>query len=174
VGTRAVTYRRARVGDEAALVPYLAKVVTESDYLTHDPEDLPLSAAQLRTTITQAAQTVNQLVLLALEKGVIIGLLRFRGGSTRRTRHGGEVGITVRRDCWGRGVATGLLSHFLKWAKESGGVRQVNLRVRPDNQRALALYRRHGFTVTGRLKRELYIDGRFFDHLVMGLGIDPP
>jgi pimeloyl-ACP methyl ester carboxylesterase/RimJ/RimL family protein N-acetyltransferase len=157
-----------------ALVTYMAQILVESDYLTHDPQDPPLSEAQLRTTIVQATQGANQLVLLALSGGSVIGLLRFRGGSTRRTRHTGEVGITVRRRWWGRGVATGLLTRFLKWAAESGVVRQVNLRVRPDNQRALALYRRHGFAVTGRMNRELCIQGCFYDHLVMGLSIEPP
>jgi pimeloyl-ACP methyl ester carboxylesterase/ribosomal protein S18 acetylase RimI-like enzyme len=170
----AVTYRCARERDTAALAHYMRQILTESDYLTHDRHDPPLSEAQLRTTIAQATQGANQLVLLALSGDNLIGLLRFRGGNTRRTRHTGEVGITVRRRWWGRGVATGLLTRFLKWVLESGAVRQVNLRVRPDNQRALALYRRHGFAVTGRMNRELCIDGRFYDHLVMGLSIEPP
>lgn len=168
-----VVYRTAEPQDAEALGRYLTRVFTETDYLSQSAEDPPAAAAQLARTIAEAAKGANQLLLLAVDGGAVIGMLRFRGGATRRTCHTGEVGLTVRKAHWGQGVATGLLTRFLNWAAHGRLIRQINLRVRPDNERALTLYRRHGFETTGRMKRELCIDGRFYDHLLMGLAIDP-
>lgn len=172
-GSGAVTYRTAKLEDAIALGRYLAQVFTETDYLSQCAQDPPAPTAQVTQTIAEAAKGANQFLLLAMEAGEIVGMLRFKGGATRRTCHTGEVGITVLKAHWGRGTATGLLTRCLNWATHGRLIRQINLRVRPDNDRALALYRRHGFIETGRMKRDLCIDGRFFDHLVMGLAIDP-
>ena len=171
---RGITYRAATPEDGIALRRYLQHVFTETDFLSQCAQDPPMSETQVAQTIAQAAAGSNQLLLLAIEAGSILGMLRFKGGLTRRTCHTGEVGITVRKAHWGRGAATGLLTRFLNWTAHGRLIRQVNLRVRPDNERALALYRRYGFTETGRMKRDLCIHGRFYDHLLLGLAIDPP
>lgn len=170
---RGITYRTAKPEDGVALRQYLVQVFTETDFLSQSAQDPPMSETQVAQTIAQAAEGPNQLLLLAVFAGSIVGMLRFKGGLTRRTRHTGEVGITVLKAHWGRGAATGLLTRFLNWAAHGRLIRQINLRVRPDNERALALYRRYCFTETGRMERDLCIDGRFYDHLLMGLAIDP-
>jgi RimJ/RimL family protein N-acetyltransferase len=70
-------------------------------------------------------------------------------------------------------VARALLEAMLAWAHAGGVVRKVNLRVRADNVRAIALYERLGFVREGRLTRDLLVDGEFHDTLLMGLAIDP-
>jgi len=51
-------------------------------------------------------------------------------------------------------------------------VRKVNLRVRVDNTRAIALYESLGFVTEGRLTRDTAENGEFFDALIMGKAID--
>ena len=58
---------------------------------------------------------------------------------------------------------------LIEWAKTSGVVTKINLRVRTDNPRAIALYERKGFTFEGTIRRELLIDGVYYDHHLMGL-----
>ena len=65
----------------------------------------------------------------------------------------------------------GLESRF--GAEGGGVVRKLNLRVRADNARAIALYERLGFAVEGRATRDVLIDGEFHDCLVMGRAVDP-
>lgn len=48
----------------------------------------------------------------------------------------------------------------------SGGHR---LRVRTDNQRAIGLYKHKGFMIEGTIRREIFIDGEYFDHHWTGL-----
>lgn len=41
------------------------------------------------------------------------------------------------------------------------------IKVRSNNQGALTFYQKHGFNEVGRLKREIKIDGKYEDHVLM-------
>jgi len=60
-----------------------------------------------------------------------------------------ELGMAVVADARGRGVGTALLARFLERARALGW-RAVSLSVEDGNDRARALYDRHGFRVVGR------------------------
>jgi RimJ/RimL family protein N-acetyltransferase len=50
-----------------------------------------------------------------------------------------------------------------------GAVTKINLRVRSDNVRAIALYERKGFEREGLLRRGMRVDDVYYDLLAMGL-----
>ena len=58
---------------------------------------------------------------------------------------------------------------LIGWARAVGSIRKIALRVRTDNARGIALYREKGFVVEGTLRREICVDGAYFDLLYMGL-----
>ncbi len=60
--------------------------------------------------------------------------------------------ISVVRPAQRRGHANFMLCHLFEDAR-SHGAAQMFLEVRPSNEAALALYRRHGFEAVGRRKR---------------------
>ena len=72
------------------------------------------------------------------------------------------------------GLGRRLLEVLIDWARRGGIVRKINLLVRTDNDRAIALYESLGFTVEGRKRRDMLMDGDFHDAFFMGLFIDPP
>jgi len=78
----------------------------------------------------------------------------------------------VRRDCWGLGIGGRLMTTLIAWARAGGVMRKINLHVREDNARAIALYQRFGFVVTGKNTRATCINGKFCDTLAMGLEVD--
>ena len=83
-------------------------------------------------------------------------------------RHVGELGMSVVKAYWGQGVGSLLLDTLLSWARQTDIVRKINLRVRSDNGRAVALYERKGFVVEGTLTKEMFVDGEYYDLLAMG------
>lgn len=107
-----------------------------------------------------------------MAEGAIIGNLSFNAGRRPRIAHLGEFGITVAKSWWGRGVATRLIGELLDWSRQNG-IRKINLRVRADNEAAIALYRKMGFVTEGRIARDLRVKGEFLDTLMMGSEIDP-
>lgn len=168
------TIRRAEPEDAAAFLAYLRRMGGESQFVTFGPEGIALGEEEEAAYIAKTNALDNAIFLLAVADGEIVGGLTFSGGERPRLRHTGEFGVSVLRAWWGRGVARALLDEMLAWARRSGVVRKINLRVRTDNTRAIRLYERLGFVHEGLVTRDMLIDGRFHDSLLMGLAIDPP
>jgi RimJ/RimL family protein N-acetyltransferase len=77
------------------------------------------------------------------------------------------VGLVIgEKDCWGLGLGREALRQILQRAVRRG-VRKVLLEVAADNPRAIALYRRAGFTTEGILRRQIRREGSLVDVLVM-------
>jgi RimJ/RimL family protein N-acetyltransferase len=170
---RPVRIRPAVEEDAAPLLAYYAEVGGESPYLTFGAEGPGRDETTERAFLAGARASDNQLALVAEWDGGIVACLTFRGGERARIRHVGEFGISIARVCQGLGLGRRLLEHLLGWAERGGVVRKINLRVRVDNARAIALYESLGFAVEGRATRDTLIDGVFHDTLVMGRAIDP-
>ena len=65
--------------------------------------------------------------------------------------------IGVRRGLRRRGLASMLMDHIIRTARDRGRARKVFLEVSERNEAARLFYRAHGFTESGRRKR--YYDG---------------
>ena len=164
---------RPAVPDEAGVVlAYLRKVGGESDNLTFGPEGPGLSEAEEREYLAGVAASDNALVLLALHDGAVVGALTFEGGRRPRTRHTGELGISVTASFTGSGIGRALLEMLIEWAEQGGVIRKLNLRTRVDNLGAIRLYERLGWVAEGRITRDQGIDGVYTDTLFMGRPVD--
>jgi putative acetyltransferase len=95
-------------------------------------------------------------------------------------RHVGVLGIGVHPAAQGLGVGRQLMEHLLAWVRahrDPGGQRvlRVELQVRADNPRAIALYRSLGFEHEGTRRAFIHADdGRLVDDLLMGLLFTQP
>jgi RimJ/RimL family protein N-acetyltransferase len=148
-------------------------VGAESDFLSFGGEGPPISEAEERVFLARVGTTDNALAITAEWRGEIVGYLTFTGGNRPRTRHAGEFGITVARVCQGFGLGRRLMEVLIDWALRGTIVRKLNLLVRTDNVRAIALYESLGFEVEGRKRRDMLVDGEFHDAFLMGLRVDP-
>ena len=75
--------------------------------------------------------------------------------------------IAVAPEHQGQGIGAALLEACFDWALQGGLLRKINLQVRADNTRAIALYERKGFAHVGRLHQEMYLHGTYYDVLWM-------
>lgn len=166
---QALVIREAAPEDAGTLLSYVEKVSGESDFLTFGPSEFELTEAQEEDFLRKSRDSNNQFYLLALIDGEIVGSLTFSGGRHPRVRHSGEFGMTVRRSHWGLGIGALMLDALIEWAREGGVVKKINLRVRSDNQRAIALYKSKGFVNEGTIHREIFFNGTYFDNHFMGL-----
>ncbi|WP_052045184.1 GNAT family N-acetyltransferase [Caloranaerobacter azorensis] len=82
----------------------------------------------------------NKLFLIAEIEGEIVGNLSFKGSNRRRLKHAGEFGISVKKEYWNMGIASQLIKELIEWAKSSGIIKKINLKVMEDNERAINLY----------------------------------
>src|SRR5437867_2396371 len=76
----------------------------------------------------------------------------FRSGADPVTRHVATLGMFVVADRRSRGIGSALMAEAIRWARRHGVLR-IELAVYPHNEAAIALYRKFGFDVEGRLVR---------------------
>jgi RimJ/RimL family protein N-acetyltransferase len=82
--------------------------------------------------------------------------------------HCGVLGIGIVEGHRGMGIGRALLSAALARARERGLTR-VELTVRKDNPRAIALYEKFGFVTEGVKRNGFRIDGKYYDLLSMAV-----
>lgn len=157
-----ISYRHATSADAAQLLDYLKRVGAETDYLTFGAQGLPVSLEQEQAFLAQMENSPHSRLFLALDGETVVGNASVNGNSHPRFGHRRNLGITVLRDYWGRGIGSTLMTQMIAFAKETGA-ELLSLEVRSDNERAKALYRKFGFVSCGTYPKYLKIDGQYFD-----------
>ena len=107
----------------------------------------------------------DHLLVAELDGAVVgnAGLHRQRG----RRGHVGVLGMGVRDAVRRRGVGTALLAAVVDLADNWLGLARLELSVFADNQPAVALYERHGFTREGVMRAYALREGTHADALMM-------
>jgi RimJ/RimL family protein N-acetyltransferase len=165
--TTTVHVTRATEGDAAETLAFLHQASQETDFLGFTPGNVGITleqqAAFLRSLDEPGAGT--------LLKAVVDGSIVATGGITRaksiRFRHVGELGLSVLRSHWGRGVGRALMEGLVREGERLGLLR-LSLKVRADNARAIALYESIGFRHEGRLVSAFAVGDTLYDDLQMG------
>lgn len=160
--------RQAKPTDASHLIDYLERVAGQSDFLSFGPGEFGRSEKQVSDNLTRFAASQNQMQLLAEYQQRLVGTLTFVAGDRPRTRHIGELGMSVDRSYWGMGIGGKLLDTLIDWACHNPIVTKINLRVAVTNGRAIELYESRSFKREGTISRDMLIDGRYVPHHLMG------
>lgn len=161
--------REAVPEDARAILAYIQAISGESDFLTFGPGEFELTPAQEEEVLRKYRDADNQLYLLGLVDDTIVSGLTFSARSRPRIRHSGELGMSVRKPYWGLGIGSCMLDTFIEWARATQLIIKINLRVRTDNRRAILLYESRGFVREGTIRKEIFLDGQYYDLHWMGL-----
>lgn len=162
---------RAQEQDAAALLEYLKIVGGETENLSFGAEGVPLNVEAEQAYLDVQVQSHNNIQLLAKVNGEIIGTASLNRQKNRMS-HRAEFGISVKKAWWGCGVASTLMKYILAFARETG-VEQINLEVRSDNNRAIALYKKFGFHKLCTFPGFFKINGELVDFDFMNLDLCP-
>lgn len=164
-----ITYREAEPSDAGKFLEYCKIVGAETDNLTFGAEGISLSISQEADFIRKFAGNPGSIMLVAFDEGELIGTGAVSVISGKpRFAHRREIAISVRKDYWGKGIGTGLMNLLLDFAKKSGA-EVLELEVRSDNERAIALYKKFGFEKAGQNEKFFKINGEFFSADYMNL-----
>ena len=81
-----------------------------------------------------------------------------------------EVGITIAdKDYWGKGYGTDAMKVLINFLFYELNVRKITLHVFAFNERAIRCYRKLGFLEEGRLRENMFRNGRYHDDIIMSL-----
>ena len=168
-----VLIRPAIPTDGAALMRAVAQIDAETEFLgvpgqPHPWEERP--GAELRAL----ADTGRGIVLLALDAGgAIVGYVSAFLGHFTRNRGNLFIAVIGLREAYrGQGIGTRLFEAVEKWAREHR-VWRVELRVSSLNERGLALYRKRGFQIEGRIRGGVFRHGAWTDDFWMAKLLEP-
>jgi RimJ/RimL family protein N-acetyltransferase len=156
VAAGVVEVRAAEDGDRRPLALLFAAVAEERDGIAAEP---PIDVER------RAASWDLDRTLVAVAAGEIIGVVFVIESSFGF----GELGMMVAAGWRGRGVGTALVAAAIEWARERG-LHKLTLSVFPQNEAAIALYRKFGFVEEGRrVKHMRRANGELWDLVDMGL-----
>jgi RimJ/RimL family protein N-acetyltransferase len=130
--------------------------------------ELPLDRVRFRTNFDEFLANTHKARFVAELDGVLVGEL----GVGKEMSGVAELGMMVRDGHRGAGVGSALMQSCIDWSRDARA-HKLTLQMWPHNEAALALYRKFGFVVEGRLVRQWRRrSGELWDAIVMGLVLD--
>lgn len=142
-----ITIEKATCADAAEILQYLKHIGAETDNLTFGAEGLPFTTESEAAYIRQMENSCDAIMLVAKENGKIVGDASL-SRQPRRMNHRGDLGISVLKEYWNRGIGSRLLLEIIRFAKENA-FKVIDLQVRSDNLPAIHLYEKFGFQKIG-------------------------
>ena len=105
---------------------------------------------------------------VALSDGEVVGWCDVLRGARATTRHTGVLGIGLVPEFRGHGLGALLMKKAIAaaWKRR---ITRIELSVREDNRRAIALYRRLGFEADGLRRNAVRVDGKYYNVRTMAL-----
>jgi len=162
-----LTMRGPAPADADIMMEYLQKVGGESDNLLFGEGEFHLSLEEEAEYIENLLYNPDAHYVLAFIGDGLVGTSQIRCLGKSRNCHNAELGISVRKAHWGKGVGTAMMEEMLRFAREHGGIKNVHLGVRADNVNAIRLYDKFGFVIAGVHRDYFCINGEYFDEYLM-------
>jgi RimJ/RimL family protein N-acetyltransferase len=165
----AVTIRGAEDADVDALHAYLVAIAAERLPVLFARSDLP-ARERVAGRIARNANDARYLLLLAVDRDGVAGMLDFVGNPAAQQLHVGGFGMSVRRECRGQGIGRHLIHALLTWTRPRG-YRRIELEVFSNNPDAIRLYEREGFVHEGRRRGAVMVGDTAVDLVMMARAV---
>jgi putative acetyltransferase len=159
-----VEIRQAIPSDARGWVRHITEVAAEGRYIR--TEQVRWTPRQMRKRFKRP-WTRDELQVVALDRGRVIGSLWVGRESNPVTTHVASLGMSVDKEWRSKGIGSALMTEAFRWARWAG-IEKLALTVYPHNQRALNLYKKFGFIEEGRLTGHSKKSYGYEDEVVMG------
>ncbi|ODA35735.1 hypothetical protein A8L45_03205 [Veronia pacifica] len=162
--------QEAKTTDLAVFFEYLGQLIKENaahDAITFQPQNSEQTTVseELKHRFIEGLDTQyghdewRRLWLIKSENNDILAHLDLRAHGGEYLHHRVLLGMGVAQAYRRRGFADKLIEKVLSFCRHSDAIDWVDLAVMEGNEKALALYQKHGFVITERLDDVYRIDG---------------
>lgn len=162
---------RPRGENAAEILEYLKIVGGETHFLLMDENGLGISEEREAKILEAAYVEPRGGMHFGKINGEMACMFSLSCHPRRRLAHTGEIALSVRKKYWHIGVGSAIMEALIELAKEAS-LKNVELGVYADNERAIALYKRFGFEEIGRHRGRMCVDGEYYDEILMDLHFD--
>lgn len=166
------TIRSAEETDAQSLSELRLQIDGETENMDREKGEAYIDELGFKQLIRKDTENAHHLFLVCELDSKLVGFSRCEGSKLKRTSHKVEFGVCVLKDFWGYRIGTNLLNESIKWA-DTNGIKKITLNVLETNQKAIALYKKHGFETEGILKNDkLLSDDHYYNTVLMGRWVD--
>ncbi len=147
-------FRSPTKEDAAQMIEYLYTTCLETNFLTREPEEATMPIEKEELFLNNILNSENDLMIACEINGKIIGNCNLNRYSNIRMKHRAEIGIAICKYYWGIGIGKFMFEELIRIAKEQD-IKQLELEVIKDNERAVKLYEKFGFVKVGEKPNSL-------------------
>jgi RimJ/RimL family protein N-acetyltransferase len=165
IAGRLVRLRARRLDDAERAVAWINDPEVARFLILRYPQSLEEEREWLRGTPRAGFHGVH----LAIETldGVHIGNIDLR--NVQPENRTAELGVMIGdKRYWSQGYGSDAVRTLTRFAFQMMNLQRVHLQTYEYNVRAQSAFKKAGFKEEGRLRRHLYVDGRYWDVIVMG------
>jgi len=120
-----------------------------------------------KLSITEWKRRMNN-VLFALDEDKPIGMMVYVFLKLKKIKHVTNIyGVYVKKEYRTQGIGKQLLENVLTKINQNKNIIKINLHVNPKQKAALQLYKKFGFKKIGTLKKDICVNGKFYDEIIM-------
>ena len=152
----------------AEMIEYLKETSAETPWLLRNPDEVSYTLEAEKDILSSVLDDPSAVMMVALVDGKVAGNGAVNGiGMKRKIRHRCSLAIALYQAYWNLGIGSAMIGYLAELAKQIG-YEQMDLEVVAENERAQALYRKCGFTESGRRIHALkFDDGSYHDEILM-------
>ncbi len=77
--------------------------------------------------------------------------------------------IIGEKDCWGKGYGVSATKLIIDYGFNQLNLRRISSSAISFNERSIALHKKTGFKEEGRLRKNIFVNGSFYDEVLFGL-----
>ena len=154
--------------DAEAMIDYLKLTSAETEYLLRYPDEVSFTIESEKEILGRLLDDKQSVMMVAVVDGKVAGNCSINGiGNKRKICHRCSMAVALYRDYWGLGIGSAMINYLCELAAAIG-YEQIDLEVVAENERAQALYKKCGFTESGKRHNALkFDDGSFHDEILM-------
>ena len=154
--------------DAEAMIDYLKLTSAETEYLLRYPDEVNFTLESEKEILGRILDDKQSVMMVAVVDGKVAGNCSINGiGNKRKICHRCSMAVALYRDYWGLGIGSAMINYLCELAAAIG-YEQIDLEVVAENERAQALYKKCGFTESGKRHNALkFDDGSFHDEILM-------
>ena len=166
---RKALIRSPREEDVPGMLEYLKMAAGETEYLLRYPDEWNLvTEEEEKNWFDRMNRSDNEVMLVCLVEGKIAGNSTLSWRLLRKLNHRAGIGVALKKEYWGLGIGTRLLSELIRIAEKQENLLQLELEFIEGNSRARALYEKMGFRITGVRPNAVRLqDGRMLNEYTM-------
>ncbi|MBU1141018.1 MAG: GNAT family N-acetyltransferase [Firmicutes bacterium] len=163
--------RKLEVKDAQAVLEYLKRVGSETEFLLFDSRGLGITVDEEKIILDRFYNHPISLLLGCFINNEVVAIANLAVKERERINHVSSIGISVRKEYWHHGIGKKMMEIMIEYAQKSEQIITINLEVRLDNIHAINLYKNLGFLIIGSIPKAMKVNGKFYDHLIMYLDV---